>query len=318
MLPGLILFVFVDGIGYGTPGAPNPFDGAPGRWLAPLREPLRAGEVREEDGAFYGSLDASLGYPGLPQSATGQGALFTGEDAMAVAGGHLFARPTKKLGRFIHERSLLGAVRRAGKRAAFVNAYDDVRAEKLTRIVRDGVEPETRLHAPSASTWAALAEGGELRTFRDVDQGSAATFDLTGEIARAWGVDAPRRSIPEAARAVLAGARELDVALFETFLTDMAGHSRDFAFARHEIARLERFLDELVRGLDRTRDLLVVTSDHGNLEDLSMRTHTHGRVPLLAVGHGAEWLTSHARDLRDVPRAIARRLQLDVSPEDVR
>jgi hypothetical protein len=303
-MAALILFVFVDGIGYGTPGAQNPFDGAPLRWLAPLCEPLREGEIREEGGAWYGSLDASLGYPGLPQSATGQGALFTGEDAMAVAGGHLFARPTKRLGSFIHERSFLGAARRAGKRAAFLNAYDDARAEALTRIVLGGEEPASRLHAPSASTWAALAGGGSLRTFRDVEDGRAATFDFTGETARAWGVDAPRRSIAEAARAVLSGARELDLALFETFLTDMAGHSRDLAFARHEIARLERFLDEIVDGLDPTRDLLVVTSDHGNLEDLSTRAHTPGRVPLIAVGRGAEHLARDARDLRDVPRAL--------------
>ncbi len=49
-----VLFVFVDGLGIGPPGPHNPFsaleEGPPFRFLA---------------------ADASLGVPGLPQSATG-------------------------------------------------------------------------------------------------------------------------------------------------------------------------------------------------------------------------------------------------------
>ena len=76
------LLVFVDGIGLGRPGAHNPFDGAPVSLLAPL-----AGGAADARVAV-GALDATLGHPGLPQSATGQATLFTGDDAVAVAGGH--------------------------------------------------------------------------------------------------------------------------------------------------------------------------------------------------------------------------------------
>ena len=98
---------------------------------------------------------------------------------------------------------------------------------------------------------------------------------------------------------MLRGARELDLSYFEIFLTDKAGHSQDMAFARHEIARVEAFLDALFAEAA-SDELVVVTSDHGNLEDLSTGGHTYAKVPLVAKGPTSEELVAHARDLRDV------------------
>ncbi len=139
---------------------------------------------------------------------------------------------------------------------------------------------------PSASSLAALAGGGELRTLEDAHAGRAVTFDFTGEVLRSFGVDAPVRSIDEAARTLAHAASELDLALFETFVTDKAGHAQDMVWARHEIARLERFLRVLLDSVDPAEQLVVVTSDHGNLEDLSTRSHTLAGVPLMAFGGG--------------------------------
>ncbi len=49
--------------------------------------------------------------------------------------------------------------------------------------------------------------------------------------------------------------------------------------------------------------LLVVTSDHGNLEDLSTKSHTRNPVPLLAVGPGADAFAG-AASLTDVTPAV--------------
>jgi hypothetical protein len=139
-----------------------------------------------------------------------------------------------------------------------------------------GEGAEGKLHTPT---------DGE--TLDDAFAGRAATYDITGELAHAHGVVAPRRTAAAAARAVMAGAREHDLALFELFLTDKAGHAQDTTWARHEIGRTEAFLAALLAECDVERDLVVVTSDHGNLEDLSTRSHTRADVPVLAWGRGA-------------------------------
>jgi 2,3-bisphosphoglycerate-independent phosphoglycerate mutase len=298
------LLVFVDGIGVGRPGAHNPFDGAPVRVLAPLA----GGEGDPRVAA--GSIDATLGHPGLPQSATGQAALFTGEDAVAVAGGHREGLPTRAVGELLGRSSVLAAARRRGKSAAFLNAFDAGHAGRLARVASGEEPPPARRERgrgrPSASALAALAGGGRLRTLDDARAGRAVPFDFTGEVLRAHGLDAPARSLDDAGRTLAAAAAEVDLALFETFLTDKAGHAQDMAWARHEIARLERFLAALLDAIDPREQLVVVTSDHGNLEDLSTRTHTRAPVPLLAFGRGARAFVDGARSLLDVaPRLIS-------------
>jgi hypothetical protein len=294
------LFVFIDGIGIGAPNASNPFAGTKWHVLGPL-----SGEERAPAGVAFGTLDATLAYPGLPQSATGQTVLFTGEDAMAVAGGHREGFPTKPLARLLLERSFLRRTREAGGRAAFLNGYTRERAHAIEALERAGEVPSFRMRV-SASSLAAVAGGGRLCTLEDVHARRAATFDLTGEVCRRYGVDAPRRTLREAADAVLAGAREHDVSLFELFLTDKAGHAQDQAWARHEGRRVDTFLSRLLDRLDPVRELLVVTSDHGNLEDLSTGGHTLARVPLFAVGAGAQRVVGGAESLADVaPRLLA-------------
>lgn len=294
-----VLLVFVDGVGLGTRGAHNPFEGAPLDVLAPWIDP-RAPVI---EGAVFGAVDATLGHPGLPQSATGQATIFTGQDAIALQGGHFSGHPTPRLARLISEQSVLMRARERGLSASFLNAYDDARVRYVERVVR-GEERASRRRAPSASSWAALAGGGSLTTFEAVREGRAATFDLTGETMRAFGVDAPRVTLREAAQNIAAGARLVDVSLFEIFTTDMAGHSRDMTWARAEIIKLDRFLRELFSSVTEDQ-LVVVTSDHGNLEDLSTRSHTRAPVPLLAFGKHAAEFVQDARDLRDVaPRLL--------------
>lgn len=293
-----VLLVFIDGVGYGAPGPQNPFDGAPVSVLAPL------GSGPGHPGVVYGALDATLGHAGLPQSATGQASLFTGDDAIALVGGHMSGYPTPRVAALVARRSVLARAREGGRSAAFLNGYDDARVAHLQRVVRGEERPDRR-RPPSASSWAALAGGGSLRTFADVRRGRAATFDLTGELLAHFGVDAPRVSIADAARAVARGAAEADVALFELFLTDKAGHAQDVGWARHEISRTDLFLRALLAAVDPREQLVILTSDHGNLEDLSTRSHTRNAVPLAAYGRDAADFVAGATSLLDVaPRML--------------
>ena len=122
---------------------------------------------------------------------------------------------------------------------------------------------------------------------------------------RSFGFPAPRPSLPAVADALVAGMRLADVALYETIPLDKAGHARDTPWARREIVKLDRLLSSLVSRIDRERELVVVTSDHGNAEDLSTRSHTRARVPLLAFGAGAAAFVEGAVTLTDVaPRIL--------------
>jgi hypothetical protein len=297
--PLRVLLVFVDGVGVGRPGAHNPFDGAPVSLLAPL------GGGPVDPRAAFACVDATLGHPGLPQSATGQATIFTGDDAIAVAGGHREGFPTGAVAGLVMRESVLAKARAAGRSAALLNAFDPQRAARLARMARGEEQPERRMR-PSATTLAGLAGGGELRTLKDARAGRAVTFDLTGELCASFGLDAPVRTLGDAGRVLAQAAAGVDVGLFETFLTDKAGHAQDTAWARREIVRLERFLEGLLGAIDPREQLVVVTSDHGNLEDLSTSSHTRAPVPLMAFGAGSGAFVAHARSLRDVaPRMLS-------------
>ncbi len=89
-----ILLLFIDGIGLAPAGVTNPLsvvDMPAVRAL--LGGPLTLEQVQEREGLVLVPLDATLGVPGLPQSGTGQTALFAGENGAVILGHHVPAFP---------------------------------------------------------------------------------------------------------------------------------------------------------------------------------------------------------------------------------
>ena len=81
-------------------------------------------------------------------------------------------------------------------------------------------------------------------------------------------------------------ATTYDLVAFETYLPDLAGHGR----VPHTPEQALTLVDGLLAGAaeaKRPEDTLVVTSDHGNVEDATTRVHTRQSVPLLALGPAA-------------------------------
>ncbi|HET6569769.1 MAG TPA: alkaline phosphatase family protein, partial [Rhodothermales bacterium] len=116
-------------------------------------------------------------------------------------------------------------------------------------------------------------------------EGRALSANLTGQ---GWPSDVPVPVIPEeeAGTQLARLSRQHAFLLYEYFLTDKAGHSQSASDAEAVLISLDRFFGALLDALS-DDTLLVVTSDHGNLEDLSTRTHTLNPVPLVAIGPGA-------------------------------
>lgn len=297
---GPVLFLFLDGVGLAPSGPHNPFSqvGMP-RLEAVLGGPMilppdPAGPCSggtTDDGLTFRALDACLGVEGLPQSATGQASLFTGTNAAALAGGHMTAFPTTVLRELIAERSLLKQAADAGAHVTFANAH----SARFWEMVRSG---KRRL---GASTLTALAAGVTIPTLDDLAEGRAVLWDLTHEIASTYlSYDLPTVAADEAGARLARLSADYDLVLFESFLTDLAGHQR--IDPEWVLARVDAFIGGLLDHLPATATW-VLCSDHGNLEDTSTRMHTTNPVPLLAVGPGAACFTD-ALAITDVSPAI--------------
>lgn len=292
-----VLFVFVDGVGAGSRDpAVNPL--ARGDWL--LSRFADGTGAPLPSGGRAALADATLGVPGRPQSATGQAALLTGENAPAALGRHLVGFPNAPLRALIDRASIFRTLRAAGRRAEFANAYPIAYLRALGIDCPGEAElgfPRRRPR-PSATTVAFRAGEGRFRTWPDARAGGGLTPDITGERARAHGLDLPRREPEEAAELLLRIARGADLTLFEFFESDEAGHARSMEQAVAVLSRLDRFLRALAAALP-ADTALVVTSDHGNVEDLSVRNHTRNPVPVLGFGPAAERVAG-VRDLTRV------------------
>jgi 2,3-bisphosphoglycerate-independent phosphoglycerate mutase len=99
-------------------------------------------------------------------------------------------------------------------------------------------------------------------------------------------------------------ARQYDFALFEYWASDYAGHRQEMDSA----VRLMETFDGVLGGLVESWDegLILVTSDHGNMEDLSTRRHTDAHVPALVIGRktAREEFTRGMNDLTQIAPAI--------------
>jgi 2,3-bisphosphoglycerate-independent phosphoglycerate mutase len=289
LLPHMsVLFVFVDGVGAGARDPDtNPL--ARGDYL--LSRFADGGGPPLPAGGAWALTDACLGVPGRPQSATGQTTILTGENAPRALGKHLLGFPNAALRDLLQRRSIFRALAGAGRRGTFANAFP-VAYLRALGFPCEG-EPEAEIVAgarraprPSATTCAFAAGEERFLTWADARAGLALTHDITGARASRHGAGIPPRSPAEAAQVLLGLARGHDLALFEFFETDEAGHAQAMNRATEALERLDRFLRALVAGLPAGWSL-VVASDHGNVEDLSSRNHTLARVPVLGFGPAA-------------------------------
>jgi len=295
------ILVFIDGLGWGEPDpAVNPLLAYGGGCF---RLPDHGGQVvAMPRGGWARPLDAVLGVAGVPQSATGQTTLLTGVNAQQDIGKHLTGFPNERLREILLERSILKTLTDLGREARFLNAYRP-RFWGLTR------ERQLTL---SATTVANLAAGLPFFTLDDVRAGRSIYQEFTNAELRARGFDLEPMAPAAAGRVLGRASRACDFILYEYFQSDKAGHSGDFGRVCDELRKLDAFMNGLLDELDddtRSGTLVLVTSDHGNLEDATTRRHTLNPVPLMGWGDGArEFLAGVAR-LDGVSPAIAARSQ---------
>jgi 2,3-bisphosphoglycerate-independent phosphoglycerate mutase len=284
------LLIFVDGLGIGTRGAHNPLD-QPGEAAAPLAIFTDEEPQLPHDG-LLAPTDACLGVEGRPQSASGQTTILTGVNAPARLGYHKQGFPNEAMREIIREHSIFLQLRRAGiEPNTFANAY-------TPRFF------ETRPRWVSATTVAVEAAGMAFRRLEDLQRGAAVYQDFTNELLIEAGFDVRPRTPAAAAETLAALVAAHRFTLYEYFITDRVGHAQDAEAALRVISNLAAFVRAVLERVDLSETTVVLTSDHGNLEDLSIRNHTRNLVPTLAWGARRAGVQRRVRTLADITPAI--------------
>jgi|Deesub1362B_J571_1020462.scaffolds.fasta_scaffold28120_2 hypothetical protein len=160
----------------------------------------------------------------------------------------------------------------------------------------------------SATTLAARSSGQRLRGLEDIREGRALHHDFTNTLLILQGEDLPLWRPEEAGRRLACIAAPLDFTLFEYFLTDLVGHKADPLRARQEVHKLGRFLYGLLEETDLRETTVILCSDHGNLEDPSVRTHTQNPVPTMVWGPQADAIARMVDSIERIPQAVLKAL----------
>jgi 2,3-bisphosphoglycerate-independent phosphoglycerate mutase len=297
-----ILLVFIDGIGIGPADrSTNPFATASLPSLSTLLDGARpVREALDPDGAIRArhatlvAADATLGVQGRPQSGTGQTALLTGHNAARIYGRHFGSWVPTGLRSLLSSENLLTRAVRAGRAAAFANAHP----------------PTVRLdRRPNAPALAADSAGLLTRGAAELAAGHAVASSITNDrwIEHLGDDGIPHASPADAGRTLARIARGADLTLFAHYDTDHVGHRGSLADGVRALERVDAFLGALLAELE-ADTLVLVASDHGNLEELTSG-HTRNPVPVLATGPGHA-AVGRVRAITHVAPLIAELLRL--------
>jgi 2,3-bisphosphoglycerate-independent phosphoglycerate mutase len=302
------LFLFLDGVGLGEDDPEkNPFSRAHlpnlesllgGQKFTSAAAPLKNGK------ATLLGIDANLGVPGLPQSATGQAVLLTGKNIPGILGYHYGPKPNPPVAGFLQQETLFHTLKDNGLKTAYLNAFPP-------RYFQ-GIHSGRRLY--SAIPLAAASSGLALRGIADLENGQALSADFTGQ---GW---RDHLGFPETPLLTPAGAGKRlsslgsgsNFSLFEYWMSDYAGHHQDMEQACQILSIFDQVLGGLLSDWDGEDSLILITSDHGNLEDLSTRRHTPNPPPAVLIGKPAirETFTLSLTSTADIAPAIYRFFEL--------
>ncbi|MBM7615934.1 alkaline phosphatase family protein [Alkaliphilus hydrothermalis] len=288
-----ILLLFIDGFGIGgDDGETNPFIDAKTPNLDKIRE-----------NHIVVPTDATLGVEGIPQSASGQTTLLTGINGPKALGHHLNGFPTPTLKKILMEHSVFKQLKDKGYKVTNANAYTTEYLTYMGKIkgVKWGI---------SATTVATMAADIPFRVEEELINKKAVYQDIINEVMiHEWQIPAESLTPHEAGGILAKIVADHHFTLFEYFQTDIAGHRQNKEKAIEIIERLDQFIGGILDKINLEETLVIITSDHGNIEDLSIKTHTMNPVPTMLVGKSAEVIKDDIKDLTDITPAIVKVLE---------
>jgi 2,3-bisphosphoglycerate-independent phosphoglycerate mutase len=289
-----VILYFIDGLGIGTPGEHNP--------LARIEniEPLAQFQNEFPEIIYQGILvptDACLGVEGRPQSASGQTTILTGINAPKFLGAHKQGFPNQKLRDLIAENSVFLQLKQKGiVPNLFANAYTKQYFETHYKRWK------------SATTCAVEAAGMTFRMIPDLLGGHAVFHDFTNQTLQERGYDVPILGPAVAGKTLAKLVESNRFTLYEHFLTDKIGHDQDFEWAARHLPDLAQMIRTVLQNINLETTTFILTSDHGNIEDLSVRNHTLNKVPTIVWGRNRHEIANEIKDLADITPAIVKLL----------
>jgi hypothetical protein len=274
-----------------------------------LNQLLDGRSLLKEAAPFHGeraslvAVDPAVGVKGLPQSATGQAILLTGINIPAELGYHYGPKPNPEVAAYLKEATLFSRFVKEGKKAALLNAYPP--------RYFDGIDSGKRLY--SSIPLAVISAGLPLFRHEDLFAGRALSADFTGE---GWRTmlgfrDAPMMEAAQAGAKLASLAKRYDFSLFEYWASDYAGHKQQMENAIQLMETFDAVLGGLIEAWE--DGMILITSDHGNMDDLSTRKHTAANVPALVIGDKSarEEFTRDMKALTDIAPAIWKTVMRD-------
>ena len=288
MKNSVILF-FIDGLGIGKREESNPL------FLIDDLEPLANFQDEKSVVIFDGILiptDACLGIEGRPQSASGHTTIYTGINAAKHLGKHKQGFPNEKLRELLKDYSIfLQLKQKEIEPNIFANTYTPGFFEKTPRW-------------KSATTCAVEAADMRFCKLPDLLGRKAIFHDFTNKFLIERGFDVPEFSPSDAAEILADLSKKYRFTLYEHFITDKIGHAQDFFWAKNHLPELALFIREIIKRINLRKTTFILTSDHGNIENLSVRTHTLNKIPTIVWGRNKEKLSEQIKDLTDITPAI--------------
>jgi hypothetical protein len=290
-----VLMIFIDGMGIGADNPDNnPYVMAKTPFLDSLmgeHQLLTNNNIRIGASWALIPIETTLGVSGTPQSATGQTTLLTGVNAAAFLGKHLRSFPNRELRQLIKAENIYGKLRRRGYSFTFANVYRPSFFDKYIC--------QEKYH--SVTTVAALAAEIRLRTVADLRAGDGVFQDFTNRILREdYGVEVPLFESELAGSYLGSICNKHDFTLYEYYRTDVAGHKQDYGKIQEILEGMDSFLAGVINSIDLTNTVVMITSDHGNLEDISHNSHTENMVPALVITKNRHALSPGIETLEDI------------------
>lgn len=291
-----VLLIFLDGVGLGDDDPTvNPFTVANTPTLHQLsngKKWLRTTGLQHGFRSVFIPTDPLMGVAGKPQSGTGQAAIISGQNIPRLIGRHYGPKPDAVTRAFLDQSNFFSTVVNSGKTAALLEAYP----VQWHRSVERG----KRL--PASYQYAAMSAGLRLMGEADLLAGQALSGDWTGE---GWHRELGLPHIPlltpyEAGVRMVELSRLYDFSFMAHWLTDVAGHRGTIERGIELIERFDRVMTGVLDAWDDAEGVILVTSDHGNIEDLSHRHHTENNVPTVVIGQNLDLWIDNIKGLHDL------------------
>jgi 2,3-bisphosphoglycerate-independent phosphoglycerate mutase len=291
------ILIFLDGVGIGDadPNS-NPFFKYEFKTFSQLfgSTPHLKNQKVSNNNRFIFPSDAIMGVPGLPLSGTGQTSIFCGVNASRILGNHFGPFPHSTLLPIIRVQNIFQGFKDKKMKVAFANAYPKV----FFDYINSG---KKRLSVTSLSCQLSDVP---LRTAKELRNGEALSAEIDNDgWVKKLNYNLPIIKPETAAKRLIKLAGQHHFTLFEHFLTDHLGHGRNKETLEDRLSVLDRFLYYMFENLPEDFTLLVC-SDHGNLENISIKTHTLNPALTISAGKHAEKLKNRITNLTHIKDAI--------------